>query len=138
MLPERPEAEAVNSQLANLKQIVAGPDWHTDLGAGANLDQLSEEDPPLSCFWSDIATSVDPASGYGEVTVEWTANVPLNGTGSQLAFDVLADMRTALVTSCANSDPAEIAAGVTKREPGSNYATVTISVVTGMISNGRV
>ncbi len=137
MKPEAAEYEAVNAQLANLKQIAAGDDWWTDLGAGAGLVPIADQDPALSCWPSDVSTNTDGESGAGIVSITWTAVVPLAGIDSMDALLVLADMRAALVSSCGMSDPIESGATMTLREPGSNYATVTITVVSQMISDGR-
>ncbi len=135
-LPSAPEYAAVNAQLIDLQQIVAGVDWSTNLGAGAAMEQPSGEEPSLSCWPSEIATSVDESS-IGVIAVTWTAAVPLGGDEAVEALLVLADMRAALVAECTAGDPRELAAAWTRREAGSDYATVTITVTEQMVSEGR-
>jgi len=135
--PSTPEFDAVNSQLANLKLIVSGADWWTNLGAGAGMYSIPGESPVLSCWPSEISTNVDPESGVGTITITWVALVPLDGEDSTPALAVIADMRAALVAECRAGDPEEVAATWTDRVPGSNYATVTITVQSTMISGGR-
>ena len=135
-LPSAPEYLAVNAQLIDLQQIVAGVDWSTNLGAGAAMEQPSGEEPILSCWPSEIATSVDESS-IGVIAVTWTAVVPLGGDDAVEALLVLADMRAALVAECTSGDPRELAAAWTRREAGSDYTTVAITVTSEMVSEGR-
>lgn len=136
-LPAIPEYDSVTAQLANLQQIAAGPDWRTDLGAGAGLYPISDESPVLSCWPSDISTGVDPDSSVGTIVVTWTAIVPLDTEDSTPALYVLADMRAALVGTCISADPREVGDTWAQRPPGSNYTTVTITVQSQMVSEGR-
>ena len=135
--PATPERDALLAQFARIEAVAAGADWHTDLGAGVALSAPAEEKPALQCWPSDVTTEAAEDGVSALTSITWTASVPLVGDDMADAELVRADLRAALVSTCPLGTTREMQSGVTQREPGSDYSTVTITVQTPIIIEGR-
>lgn len=139
MLPETPELDILNAQVAALREIRAGDDWHSDLGAAVYRGSPPGGDiPTLHCWPDETVTTVEQGSGYGEFAVTWAAIVPVTGLDDATPWNVLADMRAALVADCASLQGDESGGTtVSTREHGSNQRLVQITITEDFVVSGR-
>lgn len=134
--PAAPEYSIKLAQYDRLRQIVAGDDWHSHLGAGVRLSPLADETPAQHCWPGDVSTESSEDGVNALVSITWEAVVQV-GDDSTDAELVRADMRAALVSLCPMGTTKETASTVSMRDAGSNYATVTVTVQTPIIIEGR-
>jgi hypothetical protein len=134
--PLHPELDIKLAQYARLRTVRAGDDWHTDLGSGASLQPLADETPPLHCWPSEVSSDARDDGASATTAITWTAVAPV-GEDNADAELVRADLRAALVSRCPMGSTREVSSSVSMREGGSNYATVTITVQTPIIIEGR-
>ena len=137
-LPATPELDIKQAQFQRLRAVVAGADWHTDLGAGTYLWPQADESPPLHCWPSEVGTEIRDDGVSATTSITWTAVSPLgDAEDTNDAELVRADLRAALVSRCPMGTTHEVGSSVDQCDPGSNYATVTITVQTPIITEGR-
>ena len=136
-LPSTPELNLKTAQYNRLLAVSAGADWHTDLGAGVYLWPQADESPTLHCWPSEVTTEARGDGASAVTSITWTAVAPTTADDSDAGEYVRADLRAALVSRCPMGVTQETESSVAQRDPGSNYATVTITVQTPIILEGR-
>lgn len=139
--PTTPELDLILTQLTALQAISAGADWHTDIGERVYLGRLTDDDPPLHAALDSVVTDAGEDLAAAVCTVTWFGIVPLDdpmtpGSDLRTALLVQSDMRAALVGACATGTH-EVAASVARRDERSNYAVVTVTTQTPIITEGR-
>jgi hypothetical protein len=134
--PPTPELDLKTAQYHRLLAVDAGVDWHTDLGAGVYLWPQADESPALQCWPDEVSTEAREDGTSATTTITWTAVAPVGDDNADAEL-VRADLRAALVSACPMGTTREVSSSVAMREAGSNYATVTITVQTPIIIEGR-
>jgi hypothetical protein len=122
--PRTIELEVVDAQMARLRAITGGADWHTAIGQQVHWRPLAEQDPPRHVAL--ISVEMEPADRFSaRIAVEWQAVVPVTDQAGIEGLLALADLRAALV--CDHPETRIESAQVALRDQGSNVVVISIT-----------